>query len=33
MPVLNTMDLDALRLLHEKAVQDKMVLVTNDVDA
>lgn len=25
MPVLNTMDLDALRQLHEKAVQDKMV--------
>lgn len=25
MPVLNTMDLDALRQLHEKAVQEKMV--------
>lgn len=25
MPVLNTMDLDALRQLHEKAIQEKMV--------
>lgn len=25
MPVLNMMDLDALRQLHEKAVQEKMV--------